>query len=287
VKFGVAVALAVLTGLLAQVSLYTPFTPVPFTGQVVGVALMGSILGSRWGATSGGIYFLMGFLGLPVFAGAWEAGQGFDALRGVDIFTGAIGAKALSVGYLVGFPVQAYLVGLVAERHRRNANVPLVSLATLAGVGLLAFVALDVYFIAEAGDYSFAPLTSSDVPLDNFWLGILLGALVVLTGGAAWLALTTRARRERIELFMGNIVGLVALYAVGAIGFILMWNHLGFGDLGTMNTLRYTVLPFIGFDMLKILGVTGLVTLVRPKQAELEARHGTDPATEADRTDVR
>lgn len=279
VKFGAAFTLAVLTGLLAQINIYTPLTPVPFTGQVFGVALMGALLGSRWGAASGGLYLLMGLVGLPVFAGAWASGQGFEFLRGVDIFTGAIGAKALSAGYLVGFPLQAWIVGRVMEAREASTRRSLVTLASVTGAILLFVVALDVYFVASSADYEFAPMTGSDVPLANAWLGLLLAILIVLAVGGLWLSRPTKARRERVELFMANLLGIFGLYVVGILGFVVMWRMLDFGPLGFVDLLRFTVFPFIAFDMLKVLGVTGLVTAVRPTEAELRQR---EPAVNAE-----
>ncbi len=279
VRFGAALALALLTGALAQISFYTPLTPVPFSGQVFGAALMGALLGSRWGAVSGGMYFLMGFVGLPVFAGAWASGQGFEFLRGVDLFTGAIGAGALSAGYLVGFPLQAWIVGRVMEARDVATRRSLVTLATLVGAAVLAIIAVDVYFVASAADYQFAPLTASEVPLANPWLGLLLAIMAVLAVGGLWLALTTKARRERVELFLGNVLGILGLYVVGVLGFAVMWQILDFGPLAFVDLMRFTVFPFLAFDMLKVLGVTGLVTAVRPTEREI--REGqTAPAEE-------
>lgn len=85
--------------LLAQVSFRLPFTPVPVTGQTLGVLLVGAGLGRRLGALTLSLYLGEGALGLPVFAGGsagWPLGP-----------TG---------GYLIGFIVMAYVVGTLAER---------------------------------------------------------------------------------------------------------------------------------------------------------------------------
>jgi biotin transport system substrate-specific component len=86
---------------LAQVSVPLPFTPVPLTGQTLGVLLVGAALGRRRGAASLALYTLEGVAGLPVFAG------------------GAAGPARLlgpTGGYLVGFIAAAYVVGALAER---------------------------------------------------------------------------------------------------------------------------------------------------------------------------
>jgi biotin transport system substrate-specific component len=92
---------ALLVALLAQVRIPLPFTPVPLTGQTFAVLLVGAALGSRRGLASLGLYTALGLVGLPVFAGG---SSGTSALLGP---TG---------GYLLGFIVSAYVIGLLAER---------------------------------------------------------------------------------------------------------------------------------------------------------------------------
>lgn len=55
--------------LTAQIALPLPFTPVPITGQTLGVLLVGAALGSRLGFLALLAYLLEGAMGLPVFAG--------------------------------------------------------------------------------------------------------------------------------------------------------------------------------------------------------------------------
>jgi biotin transport system substrate-specific component len=86
---------------LAQVEIPLPFTPVPITGQTFGVLLVGAALGSKRGAASLALYLVLGAFGLPFFAGG---------ARGLAIILGATG------GYLIGFVLAAYVIGLLAER---------------------------------------------------------------------------------------------------------------------------------------------------------------------------
>ncbi len=92
---------SVFVALLARVEIPLPFTPVPITGQTFGVLLVGAALGSKRGAASMALYLAEGALGLPFFAGG---------AHGIKIVVGATG------GYLVGFIVAAYIIGLLAER---------------------------------------------------------------------------------------------------------------------------------------------------------------------------
>ena len=87
--------------LLAQLSIDLPFTPVPITGQTLGVLLTGALLGSKRGALTLFLYLLEGLGGLPVFAGGKS---------GFMVVLGPTG------GYLIGFIVAAFMIGYLCER---------------------------------------------------------------------------------------------------------------------------------------------------------------------------
>ena len=88
-------------GLLAQASIPIPFSPVPITGQTIGVVLVGSLLGSKLGALSIILYLMEGSLGLPVFA---------NMSAGAHILIGPTG------GYLWGFIIAAFIMGYFKEK---------------------------------------------------------------------------------------------------------------------------------------------------------------------------
>ena len=101
-------ALAVVAGSLliaglAQVSIRLPFTPVPITGQTLGVLLVGASLGPVLGTASVGLYLLEGAIGLPFFA---EGQSGLSVL----------GAASATGGYLWGFVLAATLVGWLSRQ---------------------------------------------------------------------------------------------------------------------------------------------------------------------------
>ncbi len=144
--------------LSAQIRIPLPFTPVPITGQTLGVLLVGSLLGSRQGLLSMLLYLLLGAVGLPFFAGGNS---------GVAVLYGA------TAGYLAAFPLTALLVGWLAERgwdRRVGTMVASMALGSVViytlGVswlalhigltaavanGLLPFVVGDIIKIALAG----------------------------------------------------------------------------------------------------------------------------------------
>ena len=103
------VSFAVLTAISAQVSI--PVKPVPFTLQTIIVLLAGAFLGAKNGAYSQLLYIAVGAIGLPVFANTADGTMGFARLIGP---TG---------GYLLAFPVAAYLVGFMTEKNHKYLTV--------------------------------------------------------------------------------------------------------------------------------------------------------------------
>ncbi len=89
---------AALVGLLAQVTIHLGFTPVPITGQTLGVLLVGSALGWRRASLSMALYVVAGIAGVPWFA---------DHTSGVPMAT---------FGYLVGFVAAGAVLGWLASR---------------------------------------------------------------------------------------------------------------------------------------------------------------------------
>lgn len=103
-KIMLALTMACLTGIAAQVAVPLPFTPVPVTGQTFAVLLAGVSLGKNWGALSQMIYVLLGGLGMPWFAGH---------VGGTAALFGPTG------GYLFGFVITAFVLGYVVDRDVR------------------------------------------------------------------------------------------------------------------------------------------------------------------------
>lgn len=105
--------IAVFVGIIAALGLVpgisVPGFPVPITLQTLGVMLAGSILGRWRGVVSVLVFLLLVALGLPLLAG----GRG-----GLGVFFGA------SVGYLVGFPVAAFVIGWLTERWNAARSLP-------------------------------------------------------------------------------------------------------------------------------------------------------------------
>ena len=124
---------AVLTAAAAQISVPLPFTAVPLTLQPMVVLLGALALGSRLGAASQVLYLAAGIAGLPVFAASGVLPPGPLRLLGP---TG---------GYLMAYPIAAFLTGYLAERgfDRRYLTSVIAMLA-----GLMVIYAIGVTWLA-------------------------------------------------------------------------------------------------------------------------------------------
>lgn len=147
-QLALVVAGSLVVALLAQISIPLPFTPVPVTGQTLGVLLVGGALGGWLGGASLLLYLVEGAAGLPVFA-PHASGSVFGP-------TG---------GYLVGFIIMAVVVGWLAERGwDRSAGKSI--LAMIAGEMILYAIAvpwLGVYVgFGRAVALGFVPFAAGD-----------------------------------------------------------------------------------------------------------------------------
>ena len=88
-----------LIGILAQISIPLPWTPVPITGQTFGVALVALSWGRRRALSVLVGYMTLGMAGLPLFA-LGKSGQ-------------LVGP---SLGYLVGMVFSSYIVGFMSDK---------------------------------------------------------------------------------------------------------------------------------------------------------------------------
>ena len=118
-----------ITVVLAQISIPMPLG-VPMTMQTFAVTLAGIVLGAKRGAISMLIYVLLGAIGVPVLA---NFSGGFQHLIGP---TG---------GFLLSFPIMAYLIGIGTKMRRQKGMFLLfLILGTAANyaIGVLMFCIL-------------------------------------------------------------------------------------------------------------------------------------------------
>ena len=143
-----------LVAALAQLEFRLPFTPVPITGQTLGVLLVGASLGGGLGAVSLALYLAQGAVGLPFFSGG---DSGVEFLR----------LSAATGGYLWGFIASAAVVGALAERRWDRSIRSSIGEMFLGELVLYAIAipwlmqALDVP-LGEALELGFAPFVVGD-----------------------------------------------------------------------------------------------------------------------------
>lgn len=145
---------ATFAGLIAVLGLVPAFSPfgfpVPITVQSLGIMIAGAVLGARRGASAVLLFLLLVALGLPLLSG----GRG-----GLGVFAGP------SVGYLVGFPVAAFVIGALIYRRGAPYHV---------GYGLVSIVLGGIIVLYAIG-----------VPATAWRAGISLPA--AMTGSALFL----------------------------------------------------------------------------------------------------
>jgi biotin transport system substrate-specific component len=102
----IVIGASIFIALCARVTIPLPFTPVPLTVQNFGVLLVGLLLGSRRGFAAMVLYLAEGAMGMPVFSPT--------GLGGIAQLFGVTG------GFLLAYPVVAWLAGYVMEQGRKN-----------------------------------------------------------------------------------------------------------------------------------------------------------------------
>jgi len=158
--------------LAAQVVIPLPL--VPITGQTFAVLLAGALLGPRLGALAMFAYLIEGASGLPFFA---AGGSGVGRL----LFSP-------TSGYLLSYPVAAFVVGLLAGRgwDRRFLTA-----AAAMGLGALVILLSGWAWLARftgaafAWDHGVAPFLIGDA------IKIVLAAAVLPSG---WMLLRRKRR---------------------------------------------------------------------------------------------
>lgn len=153
----VAAGVAVMA-LLAQVVVPVPGSPVPITGQTLGLVLVATTLGPARSVTVMGLYVAAALVGLPFYS---EAGGGYE------VVVGATG------GYVLGFLPAAYLIGRAA---RLGADRHFVKALPLFVAGQLVVFAVGVPWLAlTTGMDAAAAVAAGFTP---FLLGGAVKALV-------------------------------------------------------------------------------------------------------------
>ncbi|MBD5131527.1 MAG: biotin transporter BioY [Clostridiales bacterium] len=134
-------SIAVFTALITiggLISIPVPFTQVELSFQVVFVVMAGIMLGGRDGALAVLVYIAMGLFGLPVFT------------RG-----GGLSYVVMpSFGYLLGFPIGAFVAGVLCKKLKTVTRgkvflSALVAMIPIYALGITYQVLIVYYYIGS------------------------------------------------------------------------------------------------------------------------------------------
>lgn len=112
-------ALIAVLGLVPKIDLASG---VPITAQSFGIMLCGTVLGARRGALAVLLFLFLTLSGLPLLAGGRG---GFGVLA------------SPTVGYIIGFPIAAFVAGLITERLGGPVGIAAGVGAVVGGILLL------------------------------------------------------------------------------------------------------------------------------------------------------
>lgn len=163
---------AAIIAVLAQITIPLPL--VPITGQTLAIGLIVTILGKKYGTISVLLYVLLGAVGLPVYS---------NFSGGLSILVGPTG------GYIVGFIVQAYIMGIYLDKFGYNylhANISNL-------IGMIITLAFGTIWLKVA-----ASLTWSGAFLSGTVPFILVGIIKAVL--AAWIGILVRNRLLNAKL---------------------------------------------------------------------------------------
>jgi biotin transport system substrate-specific component len=177
---------AIFAGIIAAFGIVPAFQPpgfsVPITAQSLGVMLAGSVLGARRGSAAVLLFLALVAVGLPLLAG----GRG-----GLGVFFTA------TVGFLLAFPVAAFVIGWLTERGGPTYRLAWGLVANLVG-GIVLMYAGGIAGMATVGHLSVGAATvASWIFLPGDLVKVVLAALVARGVHAAYPGLLGGGSRRR------------------------------------------------------------------------------------------
>jgi biotin transport system substrate-specific component len=180
-----AALIAVFAGFVAALGLIPAFAPpgfsVPITAQSLGIMLAGSILGARRGFASVLLFLALVAVGLPLLAG----GRG-----GLGVFF------TPSVGFLLAWPVAAFVIGWITERGGSPYRLAWGVVANVVGGIVLLYAAGIAGIAAVSGISVWAATVSTWIFIPGDLVKAVLAAVIARGVHTAYPGLIA-ARRAR------------------------------------------------------------------------------------------
>lgn len=139
-KIIMAFLMTCLTGLLAQIVLPLPWTPIPITGQTLGALTAGLFLGKKYGVLSQIMYILGGLVGITWYS---KMTSGLDVLLGPRF------------GYFIGLVLIAGFIGYFKEKYAENRKFKkmfvLMSIVNFGCIYIPGLISLAVWMYFASG----------------------------------------------------------------------------------------------------------------------------------------
>ena len=160
--------MACFTGIMAQIIIPLPWTPVPITAQTFAVLCSGLFLGRKYGVLSQVIYIALGVAFITWFGGM---------TGGLEVLLGYTG------GFLIGFIIASYFVGMISEKYAEARSFRKMALT----IGIANFAL--IYIPGLAGLALFLSMQGTPVGIyDLLMMGLvpfIAGDLVKILGAAS------------------------------------------------------------------------------------------------------
>ncbi len=115
--------MACFTGLMAQIIIPLPWTPVPITAQTFAVLCSGLLLGKKYGCLSQILYIVLGIAFIPWFGGM---------TGGLETVLGS------TCGFFIGFIIASYFIGAITEKYAKARNFT--RMAVVIGIANFALI---------------------------------------------------------------------------------------------------------------------------------------------------
>ncbi len=167
-KILMSLMMACLTGIMAQIIIPLPWTPVPITAQTFAVLCSGLFLGKKYGCLSQILYIVLGVAFIPWFG---------EMTGGLDVLLGSTG------GFLIGFVIASYFIGLITEKYADARNFKKMALT----IGIANFAL--IYIPGLAGLALFLSMQGTPVGIvDLLMMGLvpfIAGDIVKILGAAS------------------------------------------------------------------------------------------------------
>lgn len=167
-KLLMSLMMACFTGLMAQIIIPLPWTPVPITAQTFAVLCSGLFLGKKYGCLSQILYVVLGVAFIPWFGGM---------TGGIDVFLGSTG------GFFIGFIIASYFVGLITEKYAKARNFTrmaiVIGVANFALIYIPGLAGLALWMSSQGMTYTF---------IDILMMGLvpfIVGDIVKILGAAS------------------------------------------------------------------------------------------------------